>query len=60
MGLAIGAILLGAFAAVFGMIHGTLLPGDLHWIIQVLHVLIGIAAIGLGEAISARVKRAAV
>lgn len=32
---------------VFGIMHPTLLAGALHWIIQVLHLVVGIVALGL-------------
>jgi hypothetical protein len=60
MPLAIGAGVFGAVAAIFGMVQISVLPGDLHWIVQVVHLLIGVGAIGMGEALAARVKRAAV
>lgn len=34
-----------------------LLTGDTHWIVQVVHALLGIGAIGLAEAIGARISR---
>jgi hypothetical protein len=36
-----------------------LLPGDFHWIIQVLHLLVGLAAIGLGEDLAGRIRNRA-
>jgi hypothetical protein len=53
------AIAWGVLVAVFGMIHGSLLVGDMHWIIQVAHLLIGVVAIGFGEMLVARAGRAA-
>jgi hypothetical protein len=35
-----------------------LLTGDFHWIIQVLHLLVGLGAIGQAEGLAARIKRA--
>lgn len=57
-GLAIGAIVYGLLAFVFAINMGTLLPGGAHEVIRVLHLLIGLGAVGLAEAIAARVKRA--
>ena len=34
-----------------------LLPGDAHWVIQVLHLLIGIGAMGLGQGLATRIKQ---
>jgi len=42
---------------VFGMTQNRLLVDGVHSIIQVLHLLVGIVAIGLAESLAARVKR---
>ena len=47
----------GAVVFVFGMSQSGLLPGDLHWIIQTLHLLVGVAAIAIAERLGAIVKR---
>jgi len=39
-----------------GLAQTQLLTGSSHWVIQVLHLLVGIAAIGLAEALGARIK----
>ena len=57
IGLAIGAFVLGLLVAALGLTQGTLLAGSTHWVIQVLHLLLGLAAIGLGEMIAGRYKR---
>ena len=57
-GLTAGAFLLGLILPIFGLGQGGLLPGSsAHWIIQVIHLLLGLAAIGLGEMIAGRYKR---
>jgi hypothetical protein len=56
-GLAAGVAVLGLIALVFGMIQTGLLPGSAHWIIQVLHLLIGMAAVASGEIVGGRVRR---
>lgn len=56
-GLVVLAVLWGLLTAALGMVQVQLLPGNLHWIIQVLHLLIGLAAISQGEALGARIKR---
>jgi hypothetical protein len=55
-GLGIGAIILSIIMVALGLSQGNLLPEN-HWIIQVLHLLVGICAIGLGEAIGGRYRR---
>lgn len=56
-GLVVLNILWGLFVVYFGLTHGQLLPGSAHWIIQVLHLLVGVATVGLGEWLGARVKQ---
>jgi hypothetical protein len=52
-------IIWGIVIGWFGMSQHELLKGNLHWIIQVLHVAVGLIAIGLAEVVAARVKKAA-
>ena len=58
--LAIISFLWGALVLYFGMTMGRLLPGPAHEVIRVSHFFIGLAAIGLSEALGARVKRSLV
>lgn len=44
---------------VFGAVQRQLMPGSAHWVIQVLHLLIGVGAIGLGDRLGSRMSRAA-
>jgi hypothetical protein len=55
--LALGAIVYGFFVVAFGMRMGALLPGGAHEVIRVLHLLIGLGAIGFSESLSAKIKR---
>jgi hypothetical protein len=41
---------------IFGETHSTLLVGNLHWLIQTLHLLVGIGAIGLTGALGVRYR----
>jgi hypothetical protein len=50
-------IIWGIVIGWFGMSQQQLLRGNLHWVIQVLHVAVGLIAIGLAEVVSARVKK---
>ena len=56
-GLAAGAFILGLIVFIFGLEQQTLLPGSAHWVIQIIHLLLGLLAIGLGEMLAARYKR---
>lgn len=55
LGLAVLAIVWGAVVPVLGLNQARLLPGDLHWIIKVVHLVVGLIAIGLGEEIAKRI-----
>lgn len=56
-GLAGGALVLGLIIVALGLTQESILVGGLHWIIQVIHLLLGLSAIGLGEAMAGRYKR---
>lgn len=47
-GPAIAGFVLGAVVLAYGMTQERVLPGSLHWIAQVLHLLFGLSLIGLG------------
>ncbi|WP_161882533.1 hypothetical protein [Deinococcus alpinitundrae] len=59
-GLLILAIIWSLVVPGVGSSQLKMLPGDLHWVIQVFHLLLGVGAIGLGEAIAGRAQRARV
>jgi hypothetical protein len=50
------AIIWGFIVVTLGLTQTQLLPSSAHWVIQLLHLLIGLAAIGLGEGLAARIK----
>jgi hypothetical protein len=43
------AIVWGLIVLILGVTQTGLLPGAVHWVIQVIHLLVGLAAMGLGE-----------
>jgi hypothetical protein len=55
-GLVALAVAWGLVAALFGYTHVGLLTGGWHWIVQVIHLLIGVGAIGLGERLAHATK----
>jgi hypothetical protein len=57
VGMAAGVAVAGLVVLALGMTQRGLLPGSLHWVIQVIHLLIGMAAVGSGEAIAGRLRR---
>lgn len=40
-----------------GSMQMRLMPGSAHWVIQLIHLLLGVGAIGLAEAIAGRILR---
>lgn len=59
MGWVLLAVAWGLVAPILGLTQERLLTGDWHWTIQVLHLLIGIGAIGQGEGLVFRMRRRA-
>jgi hypothetical protein len=60
IGLAIGAFVLGLITLGFGLTQKQILPDPpnaAHVVVQIVHLLIGLSAIGMGETISGRYKR---
>ena len=49
LGLALTGLLWGVITIAFGIKQMELLPGPSHWIIQVVHLLVGMGAIALNE-----------
>ena len=56
-GLTIGAAVLGLIVLLLGFTQTSLMPGGAHWIIQVIHLLLGVAAVVSGEMIGGRLRR---
>ncbi len=57
IGLVAVAVVWGLIAPVLGLTQANLLVGGWHWTIQVLHLLIGLGAIGLGERLALEIRR---
>jgi hypothetical protein len=49
----------GLLTIAFGMTQATILAGDQHFVVEVAHLLVGLVAIGLGEALMAAGRRGA-
>lgn len=56
-GLVVAAVVWGIILPVFGMVQTSLLPGSAHWLIQLLHLAIGLVAMSFAEVIGGRIKR---
>jgi len=57
LGLVALGIAWGLIVVALGMTQNQLLPGDAHWVIKVLHLLVGIAALGIAERLAGSIKR---
>jgi len=55
-GLRILSLVWGLITLVLGLTQGQILGNSAHWIIQVIHLLVGLGAIGLAEMLAARIK----
>jgi len=54
---ATSAVILGVLTIFIGLYQSTLMVGQLHWIIEVIHPTLGILTIGLGHMGAARYRR---
>jgi hypothetical protein len=56
VGMCIGVAVLGLITLVFGLTQSSMLPSA-HWIVVVVHLLLGLAAVGSGEMLGGRLRR---
>ncbi len=59
VGLSAAGVLWALLVPALGHMQTTLLPGNNHWIVEVLHLILGVGAIGLTEALGGRMNKAA-
>lgn len=52
------ALVWGAVVLYVGLNQDSILPGSSHWVIQALHLLLGLGAGGVGETVARRYRRA--
>ena len=55
-GLVAGAAVWGLLVPIVGLTQRDLLPGAAHWVIQVVHLLLGIGLLALAENLATRAK----
>ena len=55
--LAICTLVVGALMIAIGMNQASLMVGELHWVIRVIHLVLGLLTIGLGHMGAARYRR---
>ena len=55
-GLVAAAAVLGLVVPIVGLTQRELLPGSAHWLIQVVHLLLGLGLLGLAENLATRAR----
>ena len=55
--LALVVLIWSLIVPALGVMQLRLLPGSYHWVIQAIHLLVGLIAVGLGQALSRRIGR---
>lgn len=53
------ALIIGAFMLALGPTQASLMVGKYHWVIQIVHLLLGLTAIGIGHMGAARYRKSA-
>jgi hypothetical protein len=51
------AVIVGALTVVFGLYQSSMMVGSFHWIIQIVHLILGVLTIGLGHMAAARYRK---
>ena len=51
------AIVWGFLVSALGMTQDRLLVGNIHWVVQVLHLLVGMVGMGQAEGLAARIRQ---
>ena len=51
------ALVWGLVVPILGLTQSRLLPGSAHWVIEVLHLLVGLFAIGQGAGLARRIRQ---
>lgn len=51
------AVIVGALTVVFGLYQSSMMVGSFHWIIQIVHLILGVLTIGLGHMGAARYRK---
>lgn len=57
-GMVVAAVVLGLILPALGLTQQQILPGDGHVVVQIVHVALGLSAIGLGEVLGGSARRA--
>ncbi len=54
---ALAAIIVGAATLLLGLIQSSLMVGELHWVVRVIHLILGLLTIGIGHMGAARARK---
>ncbi len=57
IGMVVGALIWGLVTLWLGFAQGDLVQSAAHWVIQAIHLLLGMGAVGLGEMLGGRLRR---
>jgi hypothetical protein len=57
--IAVGTLVVGPATIAIGMVQASLMVGEFHWVIQVVHLLLGLLTIGMGHMGAARYRKSA-
>lgn len=57
MGLVALAVVWGLIVPILGVVQTQLLPGGAHWVVEVVHLLVGLIAIGLGDRLAKETRQ---
>ena len=55
-GLVAGAVVLGLIVPIVGLTQREVFPGSAHWVIQVVHLLLGLGLLAMAENLATRAK----
>src|SRR5437762_2291982 len=55
-GIVLFGVVWGFVVPALGVTQGAILPGDLHWLVRLLHLAVGVVALGLIERLARRVQ----
>jgi uncharacterized membrane protein len=53
------AVVVGAITLIIGMVQSSLMVGDFHWVMRLIHLVLGILTIGVGHMGASRYQKGA-
>jgi hypothetical protein len=57
-GWSVGLVVLGLAVVALGVTQTGLLPGESHWVVRLIHLLLGVGAMGQGDRLARRLRGA--